>query len=213
MACAICQVRRERRFCPGVRGDICTICCGTEREVSVDCPLDCPYLEGAYRHERRPPLDSDEMPNRDIRVSDEFLVSNQELCMFLGGVLGRSALETPGVVDSDAREAIDALIQTYRTLGSGLYYEHVPANPLAAKIFREAQEAVTEFRREEPQRTGRSHTRDADVLGLLVFFQRVGIDRDNGRKRGRAFIAALGQFHAEVSATEAAPASSPLILP
>jgi len=212
MACAICQTRRTRRFCPGVRGDICSICCGTEREVTVDCPLDCPYLEDAHRHERRPPLDPEQVPNRDIRVSEEFMVSNQELCMLLGRVLGRSALETSGAVDCDVQEALDGLIQTYRTLEKGVYYESIPPNSLAARIFRDVQEAVAEFRREEPRRTGMSHTRDADVLGILVFFQRVALDRANGRKRGRAFIATLSQFHSEASEDEA-PAPSPLILP
>ena len=32
-----------------------------------------------------------------------------------------------------------------------------------------------------------SETRDADVLGLLVFLQRLEFDRNNGRK-GRAFV-------------------------
>jgi hypothetical protein len=195
-----------------VRGDICSVCCGTERELTVDCPLDCPYLEDAHKHERRPPLDPEQVPNRDIRVSDDFLVSNQELCMLLGQVLGRSAIETSGAVDSDVREALEGLIQTYRTLEKGLYYESIPPNPLAAQIFRDVQEALAEFRREEPRRTGMSRTRDTDVLGILVFFQRVGLDRDNGRKRGRAFIATLLQFHSEASGEEA-PAPSPLILP
>ncbi len=132
--------------------------------------------------------------------------------MLLGQVLGRSAIETSGAVDSDVREALEGLIQTYRTLEKGLYYESIPPNPLAAQIFRDVQEALAEFRREEPRRTGMSRTRDTDVLGILVFFQRVGLDRDNGRKRGRAFIATLLQFHSEASGEEA-PAPSPLILP
>ena len=38
-------------------------------------------------------------------------------------------------------------------------------------------------------------TRDADVLGLLVFLQRFELDRNNGRRRGRAFLDALREFH------------------
>ena len=55
MACALCETRRPRRFCPGVRGDICTLCCGSEREVSVACPLDCEYLREAHKHEKPVP--------------------------------------------------------------------------------------------------------------------------------------------------------------
>lgn len=213
MACAICETRRARRFCPGVRGDICSICCGTEREVTVDCPLDCPYLEEAYKHERPAPIDPAQVPNGDIPVSEEFLVSNQGLCMFMGQALRQGALETPGAADSDVREALDGLIRTYRTLQSGVYYESIPSNPLAAKVFRFTQEAVAEFRRQEHERTGMSKTRDSDVLGVLVFFQRVELDRNNGRQRGRAFIATLREFHSAVAAGGEDSAASTLILP
>ena len=40
-----------------------------------------------------------------------------------------------------------------------------------------------------------TRTRDADVLGLLVFLQHFELDRDNGRRRGRAFLDALREFH------------------
>src|ERR1035441_6424798 len=54
MQCSICQTRRSRRFCPGVRGEICSLCCGEEREVTVDCPLDCEFLREGRRHEKAP---------------------------------------------------------------------------------------------------------------------------------------------------------------
>ena len=213
MACAICETRRPRRFCPGVRGDICTICCGTEREVSVTCPLDCEYLQEAHRRERLVALDPEQIPNRDIRVSQEFMSSNHVLTTFIGDMLGHVAAEA-GVVDNDVREALDGLIRTYRTLESGVYYESVPQNPLAAAIYRRMQELIGNFRQQE-QEHGVRKTRDADVLGVLVFFQRGELDRNNGRPRGRAFIGMLQQLH--VASAEAAggpePASSPLILP
>src|SRR6185436_13590579 len=105
-------------------------------------------------------------------------------------VLGTS-LETSGAVDNDVREALEALIRTYRTLASGVYYESVPANPLAASIFRGTQNAVATFREREQQELGMSRTRDADILGILVFLQRIEYDRNNGRTRGRAFLHSL----------------------
>src|ERR1700758_4732767 len=105
MPCAICQQRRPRRFCPGVRGDICTICCGNEREVTVSCPLECEYLREARKHERTPPTDPKQIPNRDIQVTDELLNANENLLAFLTRTLTRTAQETPGVVDLDVRDA------------------------------------------------------------------------------------------------------------
>jgi len=211
MVCAICQTRRVRRHCPGVHGDICTICCGTEREVTVSCPLDCEYLRDARKHEKAAaPLDAEQMPNRDIRVSEELLESNSELLEFLGSTMATAALETPGAVDSDLRDALAALIRTYRTLQTGIYYQTVPQNALAAKIFRAVEDAVAEFRQEETKRLGMSRTRDADLLGLLVFLERLEVDRNNGRPRGRAFLDLLRGLQPE--SADGGSDSSPLVL-
>jgi hypothetical protein len=212
MACAICETRRPKRFCPGVRGDICTICCGTEREVTVDCPLDCPYLQEARLHEK-PPAERGDIPNADIRVTEDFLRSNEELLTFLGQAIARSAFETPGAVDFDTREALESLVRSYRTLQSGLYYESLPANPLAANIHHRVQEAIGGFRQEEQRRLGMSKTRDADALGMLAFFQRAERARNNGRRRGRAFLDSLREFYPDQAGGGAAPAASPLVLP
>ena len=55
-------------------------------------------------------------------------------------------------------------------------------------------------------------TRDADVLGLLVFLQRLELDRNNGRRRGRAFLDALREFLPAGAANPPASSSSSLIL-
>jgi len=52
LSCAICNVRKEKRFCPAVHGRICAQCCGEQREVTLDCPSDCPYLQQAREHEK-----------------------------------------------------------------------------------------------------------------------------------------------------------------
>ncbi len=54
MKCVICEVRTARRHCPGVRGEICSVCCGTERENTIACPFDCTYLREARLREKRP---------------------------------------------------------------------------------------------------------------------------------------------------------------
>src|SRR5215475_2322109 len=90
MICAICKTRRARRPCPGVRGEICSLCCGTEREVTVDCPLDCEFLVEARRHERPVDLDPEQLPNREIRVTDQFLSEKRELITFMAHLLAEA---------------------------------------------------------------------------------------------------------------------------
>jgi len=214
MACAICQTRRPRRFCPGVRGDICTLCCGTEREVTVDCPLDCEYLREAHKHEKPQPIDPETLPNRDIAVSEQFLRENEEFLVFLAQALGRAAASNSAIVDFDIREALDAAIRTHRTLESGLLYESLPANPLAAGLCRALAAAIAEFRRAEAERLGIHKTRDSTALGLLVFLQHFEISYNNGRRRGRAFLdALLGVYSVEAESEVPGAGASSLILP
>jgi hypothetical protein len=197
-----------------VRGDICSICCGAEREVTVNCPFDCEYLQEARRHDKPVSVDSAAIPNQDIKITERFVDEHQGLVAYVGKVLLQAALETPGAVDFDVREALESLIRTYRTLASGVYYESVPSNPLAANIYSRVQTSVADFRQGEQQQLGISRTRDNDVLGVLVFLQRVELDRNNGRQRGRAFIHSLHAYYSTLEAPvePAAPPSS-LILP
>ncbi len=213
MACAICDIRKPRRFCPGVRGDICTICCGTEREVTVDCPLDCPYLQEARKHEHGADVDPDEFPNRDIRVTEEFLEEHEALVVAAASGLMRAAFDSASAADRDVRETLDALVRTYRTLESGVYYETRPDNPVANRIFSAMQDFLSEYRKKETENLGMTQTRDADVLRVLAFLQRMELDRNNSRPRGRAFLDFLRSFFGGEEGQATAPRASSLILP
>ena len=208
MECAICQTRRPRRFCPGVRGEICSLCCGAEREITVDCPLDCEFLREARRHEKTPEPDAADFPNRDIQVSEKLLRDNEELLTFLSVTIFHKAMQVPGVVDRDVLEALDGLIRTYRSLQSGVYYESRPNNLLAGAIFSAVQGALDEYRSGEKEELGMTKTRDADVLGLLIFLQHFALFRDNGRRRGRAFLDALREFHPDPEPSDSSPSSA-----
>src|ERR1700675_4281285 len=63
LSCAICEIRKEKRFCPALHGRICPPCCGEQREVTLDCPSDCPYLQQARRHDK--PRSTDQISQID----------------------------------------------------------------------------------------------------------------------------------------------------
>ncbi len=212
MLCKICNTRRPRRFCPGVDGEICAVCCGTGREETVSCPLDCEYLREARTHEKPPVVAEGQIPNLDIEVRDSFLRDHEPLLVIAMKAFADAGLGTPGVVDYDLREALDALVRTYRTLETGLYYETRPSNPLAANVQTAVQEKIAEFRKAVTEKAGLTTVRDADVLGVLAFLQRIEYQLNNGKKRGRAFLDFLrGQFSgAEPAGEQAGP--SPLIM-
>jgi len=205
MKCKICNTRRPRRYCPGVSGDICPICCGEQREVTVACPLDCPFLQEARLHEKPRELESQELRNKDVRVTEEFLRDHEPLLIFLGAKFLEAALSSAGAVDADVQQAIDSLIRTYRTLQSGLYYESRPDNLIAADIQRKIQESIEQLRKELSEKAA-TPIRDADILGMLVFLERVAIGQDNGRPKGRAFIDYLRAYFPHAQANQ--PSSS-----
>jgi len=195
-----------------VHGDICTVCCGTEREVTVDCPFDCPFLQEARKHERAE-INADDVPHRDVHITEQFLEEHQDLLLGAARSLAMAAFDTPGAVDSDVRDALEALVRTNRSLQSGLYYESRPDNAVASRIFTGTQAGLDEFRRAETEKMGMAHTRDSDVLTILVFLQRLEFDRQNGRRRGRAFLHYLHSLlEAEGVLPEKPPAPS-LIVP
>jgi len=193
--CVICGIRKPRRQCPGVHGEICTLCCGTEREQSIDCPLECVYLQDAHEHESKPAIDPETLPNRDIEITEDFLEANQVLMAFLAIGIFEGSLKTPGATDWDVREALEALIKTYRTLQSGLYYETLPTNMFAAGIAAHVRDKMVEIKQKEIESTGVTSIRDATVLGVLAFLQRLEYSHNNGRKRSRAFLDFLRGFY------------------
>lgn len=179
-----------------MHSEICTVCCGTEREQSIDCPIDCHWLHDAHQHERLPELDSATLPNRDIKVTEDFLEENQVLLAFLAVSTFEGFLETPGATDWDVREALEALVSTWRTLQSGIYYETRPANTFAAAIAAHIRKKIDDVREREVRERGVSSIRDSAILAVLAFLQRLEYTHNNGRKRSRAFLDFLGGFYA-----------------
>jgi hypothetical protein len=213
MKCAICELRKPRRYCPGIRADICSICCGTERENTVDCPFDCIYLKEARAREKPNEFDNSELapiPFSDIRVPERFVQEHEAVMLMTADGLMAAAFTTPGTIDYDVREALEALIQTYKTRESGLIYDTRPNNPLAATIYERLNAHIEDGRKKLGANTGIS-VRDADILAALLIIHRQEYQFNNGRKRGRAYMDHLRQFYAERDAM-VNPAASPIIL-
>jgi len=210
--CKICNKRRARRNCPGVGGEICPQCCGTERENTVDCPHTCEHLQAARLHEQPAPIASTEIPNQDIRVTEDFIRQHEHVITWLTVALA-GAIEKERAVDFDAREALDALIRTYRTLESGLIYETRPQNPFAAAIQEALRKSIDELRQELARESGMHSLRDAEVLGALVFLQRLELQHNNGRRRGRAFFDFLRAYFPSQLSPATPPAAPQLIQP
>src|SRR5258708_16483961 len=96
LSCAICEKRKEKRFCPAIHGRICPQCCGEQREVTLDCPSDCVYLQQAREHEK--PRSMRDLNPADlfvqVEVEDQFLYQHEHLLMGLTFALSKSLRAT-----------------------------------------------------------------------------------------------------------------------
>lgn len=196
MSCAICETAKPRRACP-VRGGICAQCCGREREVTIDCPLDCEHLLEARKHEKYTATAEAAALHSEVNVTESFIERNDMLLTFLSVALRDGAAASPGCTDADMREAMDAMIRTYKTADSGLIYETRPENPFAARIQTAVNERIAELQRLIAERAAAeggavpSAIREKDLLGVFVFLIRVAHHLNNGRLKGRAFLSML----------------------
>jgi hypothetical protein len=198
MSCAICDKRKERRFCPAVHGRICPQCCGEQREVTLDCPSECVYLQQAREHEKpRPWQDLDQSALfTQVEIGDQFLYEHEHLIVGLTFALAKTARIDRAIADADLIGALTSMAKSYETLvNSGLHYE-IPITSISQQaIAAEVQKTVKEYRETEQKHLGHSRLRDSEVLKALVFLVRMGHARTSGRPKSRAFLDfVLAQF-------------------
>ena len=217
MTCTICEIRKEKRFCPAIHGRICPQCCGEQREVTLDCPSDCIYLRQAREHDKPRQLfdlNQDEL-FPEVEISEQFLYQHEHLMLGLSFALAKSVRADRMIRDSDLLAALGGLAKSYETLvNSGLHYESPSANPVQQSIVAELQTMVKEFREAELAHLGYSRLQESDVLHALVFLLRMGFARSSGRPKARGFADFLiSQFPEEKSAIHGASAGSKIIVP
>ncbi len=220
MSCAICEIRKEKRFCPAVHGRICPQCCGEQREVTLDCPSDCPYLIQAHEHEKPRSLERDQIDPAglflQIELSDQFMYEKEHLLMGLTYALAKAARADRSLHDPDLIAALSMLSTSYeRRVNSGLHYEQPLTSDSQRRVAVEVETMVKEYREAEQKHAGYSSLRDSDVLKALVFLVRLANGRTSGRPKSRAFVAFLfAQFPEKESAVVTpAEAGSRIILP
>ena len=208
MSCAICEIRKEKRFCPAVHGRICPQCCGEQREVTLDCPSDCPYLQQAREHEK--PRAAEQIDPAglflQIAVSDQFMYEKEHLLMGLTFALAKSARSDRSLHDQDLIAALSMLARSYeRRINSGLHYEQPLTSESQRRVTLEVENMVKEYRDAEQKHVGYSSLKDSEVLRALVFLVRLAHGRTSGRPKSRAFVEFLfAQFP---------PKESPVVAP
>jgi hypothetical protein len=218
VSCAFCEKRKEKRFCPAIHSRICPQCCGEQREVTLDCPSDCVYLQQAREHEK--PRSLRDLNPADlfvqVEVEDQFLYQHEHLILGLTYALSKSVRADHSLKDADLIAALTSLTKTWETLvNSGLHYDNPIASVPQLAVVAEVQNMVKEYREAEQKHVGYAQLRDSEVLRALVFLVRMAHVRTSGRPKSRAFVAFLMAQFPEKPSGIAAPeeVGSRLIVP
>jgi hypothetical protein len=189
LICPICKKRKTQRFCPARGDDICAVCCGTEREVTIDCPSDCPYLIASRSYDQaRRKFDWSKLPFADVKIPASFAHGHVPLLNALSYAVSLFARSNPYTVDSDALASLQALAESYRTLSSGLYYEKPPDHRLQRELYDRLKAASEEYKQAVVREASASAIRDGNIRDALIFFTQLGATYSNGRPKGRAFL-------------------------
>jgi hypothetical protein len=206
--CPICNKRRADRYCPAKGEKICAIDCGTEREVSIDCPSDCTYLVAAHRweQEHQKPLAENEYLFPDVSIPGDLIHTRQAVLSGIGYTVLIYAVAQKSMNDADVQAAAHTMAETYKTLLSGIYYEKPPETPVAAGLYAALAKFFEDEKKHEAEHPGYPVITDTEIFHLLVFFVRFGRLRSNGRPRTRMFIEFLRtQFPREAAVAKEEP--------
>jgi len=118
LSCAICEIRKEKRFCPAVHGRICPQCCGEQREVTLDCPSECPYLQQAREHEKPRPAEQFDAAALflHVEISEQFTFEREHLLMGLSYALAKAAQADRTLNDRELIATLSALCTSQERL-------------------------------------------------------------------------------------------------
>jgi len=189
VSCPICEKRKGARFCPAKGETICAVCCGTGREVTIDCTPDCPHLLAAHRYEDEHPRSLPrDTPLLDVNLPSDVVHAHQQLMAALAFAIAKFCATQPSATDSDVLTGTQALAETYKTLRSGIYYEKPPDTHLPRELYAALTALLAEAKQQQAERSNSSAIKDSDIFSVLVFLYRMGLLRTNGRPRSRRFI-------------------------
>ena len=190
--CPLCSERSAKRFCPAKQTSICTVCCGTKREVEIDCPSSCAYLKSgrSYETETRP-LDPDVVA-RAKSFRHDFVSEYGPVLEILGQAVAQERQRSPWIVDHDVMEVYRALGATMKTLSSGIYYESLPEGPARIAIFRALKTILDSLM--SPSDAQQRALRVSEVVEILDFlFLAVSVN-SNGRPKSRQYLDWLSEM-------------------
>jgi hypothetical protein len=185
--CPLCTTGTAKRYCPAKGAHICALCCGTKREIEIDCPSSCTYLKASRSYEAEKPVVEPELLAKMQKYDNNFLNRYQHVLSAANVVVTDERMSSPWLVDQDVIETYKALATTMRTLTSGIYYESVPEGPVRLSLFRRLKDAFDALMRPE---TAADHPilKASEAVDVLDFITFVAQMNSSVRPRSRRYL-------------------------
>jgi hypothetical protein len=207
--CPLCSERSAKRFCPAKQTMICAVCCGTKREVEIDCPGSCVHLQAGREYESERQQIDPELIARAKPFNQTFLNEYGPFLELLGRALAEERPTSPWLVDAEVAEVYKALHATMKTLSGGIYYETLPEGNAGLSLFRKLKAVLDSLMSPAPDARHRP-LRVSEILALLDFLLLAVSINSSGRPRSRQYL----DWVTRASGLPEPPAeSSRLILP
>jgi hypothetical protein len=168
--CPLCSSRHGKRYCPAVAEQICAVCCGTKREIEIDCPSSCAYLKASRSYELDKPVPDPEVAAKAHNFDEAFFERYHPVLDAVTLSLIEEYTESKWLVDIDVIEVYRCLKATMKTLSSGLYYESLPEGTVRLSLFRRLKALFDEMMQPDPgaNRPTLKVTEAIDVLDFLI---------------------------------------------
>src|SRR6185436_16570672 len=169
--CPLCSARAGKRYCPAKETQICAVCCGTKREIEIDCPSSCAYLKASRMYEAEKPIIEPEMRTKIRKYDDTFVKRYHHVLEAVNRAVIEERMASNWLVDNDVVEAYKALSATMKTLSSGIYYESLPEGAVRLSLFRRLKDLFDELMKPDPavDRPVLKVSEAVDVLEFVTF--------------------------------------------
>jgi len=189
---------------------ICAVCCGTKREIEIDCPSNCGYLRSGRDYEAEKRIPDPELMAKADQFNDEFFMTFAPLIDAVLSAVVAERKESQWLVDNDLIEVLKALTATYKTLSSGIYYESLPDNPIRQSLFRRIKTLFDQLM-QPSERIDEPSLKVSEALDILDFVTLAAQANSSIRPKSRKYLDFLVSMARPAEAAEASP--SGLILP
>jgi hypothetical protein len=207
--CPLCSARSGKRYCPAKGAQICAVCCGTKREIEIDCPGSCPYLQASRSYEAEKRMPDPQLAAKIQKYDDNFIHRYSPVLDTISRAVVEERLNSPWLVDNDVIEVYKSLSATMKTLSSGIYYESLPDGPARISLFRRLKSLLDQLMQpaEGADRQSLKVSEALDVLDFLTFAVQAN---SSVRPKSRRYLDWLSSV---AGVAPSAEQSSGLILP